>query len=367
MARPVDVDGGAPRRRALRGSAHGLPGVQEARAAVRVLLDRLSGRYLAGDEEIVLVHERRRRPRAPRRPDRRVAAPEGGAGGPEAVESGGAIRFYRQIGRRMTERSRAITRLLPKALARGELRLHYQPLVDATRAARLGGRGAAALGLRRSSATCRPSEFVPLAEETGLMVPDRRAGCCGRPAGRCAPGSTQGLAPSRRVGERVAVPARARRPRAGRAGGLEETGVDAALLELELSERGVLRADPEILRAAARDPRARRAAGHRRLRHRQLRCRLPQAVPDRRPEDRPVVRARRHHLLRGRGHHQRHHRDGAASSGLRVVAEGVERGRAGRRSCGDHGCTEYQGFLFSPRRPRRTRSRSCCAHGLAGP
>ena len=32
----------------------GLPGWQEAKATVRLLLDRLSGRYFAGDEEIVL-------------------------------------------------------------------------------------------------------------------------------------------------------------------------------------------------------------------------------------------------------------------------------------------------------------------------
>ncbi len=63
----------------------GLPGGPEAKAAVRLLLDRLSGRYVAGDEEIVLSTERRHRTRPRRRADRGVAAPEGGAGGPRGA------------------------------------------------------------------------------------------------------------------------------------------------------------------------------------------------------------------------------------------------------------------------------------------
>ena len=133
----------------------GLPGGPEAKAAVRLLLDRLSGRYFAGDEEIVLSMS-----------VGIALAPADGLtaesllqkaelAAHEALESGGAIRFYRQSSHRLTERSRAITRLLPNALARGELRLHYQPLVDGLRVARPRRRGAPPLGVpgaRRGSA-----------------------------------------------------------------------------------------------------------------------------------------------------------------------------------------------------------------------
>ena len=41
-----------------------------------------------------------------------------------------------------------------------------------------GRRGAGALGAPRARAASPPGEFIPLAEETGLIVADRRAGCC---------------------------------------------------------------------------------------------------------------------------------------------------------------------------------------------
>ena len=55
QCRSLDVDGGADRGRAVRGAASPeSPGWHEARAIVRLLLDRVSGRYFAMDEEIVL-------------------------------------------------------------------------------------------------------------------------------------------------------------------------------------------------------------------------------------------------------------------------------------------------------------------------
>ena len=193
----------------------GLPGGPEAKATARLLLDRLSGRYFAGDEEIVLSMS-----------VGIALAPADGLtaesllqraelAAHEALESGGAIRFYRQSSSRMTERSRAITRLLPNALARGELRLHYQPLVDGS-ASRV--RAAEALlrwecpGARRGSAV----GVRPPRRRGGPDGDDRELGPAdGLPAGRVVAAAGPSGLPDRR--QRLAVPARARRPRAGRA------------------------------------------------------------------------------------------------------------------------------------------------------
>ena len=130
---------------------------------------------------------------------------------------------------------------------------------------------------------------------------------------------------------------------------LEETGIDAALLELELSERGVLRSDPEILRQLN----AIRALG------------VGLAIDDFGTGNSAVAYLKQFPIdvlkidqsfVRGVTTSSE---DAAITSatiamarqlGLRVVAEGVEEpGQVDflRR----HGCTEYQGFLFSPAVP----------------
>ena len=325
----------------------GLPGGPEAKATARLLLDRLSGRYFAGDEEIVLSMS-----------VGIALAPADGLtaesllqraelAAHEALESGGAIRFYRQSSSRMTERSRAITRLLPNALARGELRLHYQPLVDAS-ASRV--RAAEAL-LRWESpelGEVPPSEFVPLAEEAGLMVTIGswvlRTACRQIESWR-----HEGL-PGCRVAVNVSLCQLVRGDLAQVVReSLEETGIEASLLELELSERGVLRSDPEILHQLN----SIRALG------------VGLAIDDFGTGNCAVAYLKQFPIdvlkidqsfVRGVTTSSE---DAAITSatiamarqlGLRVVAEGVEEpGQVDflRR----HGCTEYQGFLFSPAVP----------------
>ncbi|HXK08385.1 MAG TPA: EAL domain-containing protein [Vicinamibacteria bacterium] len=328
----------------------GLPGGPEAKAVARLLLDRLSGRYFAGDEEIVVSMS-----------VGIALAPADGLtaeallqkaelAAHEAVESGGAIRFYRQSADRMTERSRAIARLLPNALARGELRLDYQPLVAGASPC---VRAAEAL-LRWASpelGDVPPSEFVPLAEEEGLMLAIGswvlRTACRQVESWR-----RQGL-PACRVAVNVSLCqlGRGDLARAVRES-LEETGIEAESLELELSERGVLRSDPEILaqlnaiqalgvRLAIDDF----GTGNSAVAY------LKQFPIDVLKIDQSFVRGV-----------TTSSEDAAITSatiamarqlGLRVVAEGVE--EAGQvEFLGRHGCDEYQGFLFSPAVPPGT-------------
>ena len=130
---------------------------------------------------------------------------------------------------------------------------------------------------------------------------------------------------------------------------LQETGVDASLLELELSERGVLRSDPDILRQLHAI--------------RKLGVRL--AIDDFGTGNSAIVYLKQFPIdvlkidqsfVKGLASSSE---DAAITSatiamanqlGLRVVAEGVEeQGQMDRLL--RYGCNEYQGFLFSPAVP----------------
>ena len=265
----------------------------------------------------------------------------------EAVENGGAIRFYGQSSRRVTERSRAITRLLANALARGEFHLHYQPMVEGP-----AKQICAAEALLRWDSpelgAIAPSEFVPLAEELGLMVPI--GSWVLRTACEQARSWIQAGLPTTRIAVNVSLCQLVRGDFAQVVREcLDATGIDPLLLELELSERGVLRSDPDILRQLHAI--------------REMGVRL--AIDDFGTGNSAVVYLKQFPIdvlkidqsfIRGVAHSSE---DAAITSatiamarqlGLRVVAEGVEE-QSQMDFLYRHGCSESQGFLFSPAVP----------------
>jgi diguanylate cyclase (GGDEF)-like protein len=325
----------------------GLRGFEEAKTTVRLLLDRLSGRYLAGSEEIALNTTVGVSLAPGDGLDAEALLQKAELAAYEAVKNGRPIGFYGQTAHRMSERGRTITRLLPSALARGDFRLHYQPFVEGE-----------SLRIHAAEALLRwecselgpvpPSEFVPLAEETGLMVPIGswviRAACR-----QVREWLDKGL-PLQRMAINVSLCQLVRGDLAQVVReSLDETGIEPSLLELELSERGVLRNDPDILRQLHA--------------MRQLGIRL--AIDDFGTGNSAVAYLRQfpidvlkidQSLVRGVSNSAE---DAAITSatiamarqlGLRVVAEGVEE-QGQMDFLTRHGCSEYQGYLFSPAVP----------------
>jgi diguanylate cyclase (GGDEF)-like protein len=168
-------------------------------ALARIFQDAIAGEYRVGNEDVRLSAS-----------GSAAVSPRDGSTAEELIQSaehaleeakgrgGGALCVHENLDRPVSARSARVRTLLVSALRRNELELHYQPLVEPDLT---GIRGAEAL-LRWNNpelGSVSPGEFVPLAEETGLS--------------------------------RI----------------LDETEVPASLLELEISERGNLRDDPEIL------------------------------------------------------------------------------------------------------------------------
>jgi len=76
--------------------------------------------------------------------------------------------YSEELGARLRRRTE-LERALRHAADRGELRLHYQPEVDLCSGRVVGVE--ALLRWQRDDVTVMPAEFIPLAEETGLIVP----------------------------------------------------------------------------------------------------------------------------------------------------------------------------------------------------
>jgi len=156
------------------------------------------------------------------------------------------VRFHNEANYQHHAGSLPIHRCLLTALARGEMHLHYQPLID-----RREGRVTAAEALLRWDSPelgrVAPATFVPVAEESGLMV-QVGTWVLGQACRQLRTWINQGL-PAIRMCVNVSLCQLVRSDlvRVVRET-LAETGIEPGLLELEISERGVFHSDPEILR-----------------------------------------------------------------------------------------------------------------------
>ena len=197
----------------------------------------------------------------------------------------------RRLRRRRATRTRP-TRLrcsasCARALDGDELVLHYQPKVARRRRRASPASRRWCAGSTREHGLLAPDEFIPLAERTGLIG---RPHALGARRGAAASARAWQDAGHRRAGRgqpRRREPPRRRRCRTWSAELLARTACPASGSSCEITEHTVM-ADPRRANeVAAPAARARRAALARRLRHRLLVARLPQAAAGRRAQDRP--------------------------------------------------------------------------------
>ena len=212
---------------------------------------------------------------------------------------------------------------LHRAIERGEMRVYYQPMISLDTGA-LFGFEALIRWEHPERGLVPPMEFVPLAEETGLIVPlgawALEEAC--RQAVRwheAAPNGPQ-LSMSVNLSPRqLAEPALAERGRARAARHRHPTGVVVVGDHREHADAR-RRVGGQRARCAAG---ARPAPRGRRLRLRLLVARVPRAAPGRVAEGRPLVH-------RGRRHAQGQHRDRRRHRQPRPGAPPVD-GRRGHR------------------------------------
>ena len=248
----------------------------------------------AGRSRAVRLGQHRHRPAAPRRPERR--GPDPRRRRRDVPRQGARPRALRAVRRPHARRARSLRMRIENDLRRAvpgeDLRVHYQPIV-----ALANGDLAGFEALMRWRHPRRGDVAA------GRVHPDRRgerADRADRPLGARAGGRAgRALARPRRrpVG---AAHGRASTCRPGRsahgqfadevADVLAATGLEPERLLLEITESMLMDEHRRDARGAARAEGARRPARPRRLRHRLLVAVLPRAVPDRRAEDRPLVR-----------------------------------------------------------------------------
>ena len=228
----------------------------------------------------------------------------------------------------------------------GEFELYYQPLVDLRRPTRSPAARRCCAGAIPTRGLVTPAEFIPLAEETGLIVADRRMGAAqglrrGRRMARRTSRSRsicRRSSSSRDADRRCDRRARWRSP-ACRRRGSSSRSPNRSLLQRQRGDAG----------DAA--PAARLGVAHRdgRFRHRLFVAELSAQLPVRQDQDRPLV----HPGSVGAQRLQRHRAAVAGLGrglGIITIAEGVET-QEQLEQIRAEGCTEVQGYLFSPPQP----------------
>jgi EAL domain-containing protein (putative c-di-GMP-specific phosphodiesterase class I) len=237
--------------------------------------------------------------------------------------------------------------LLRGALENNQLVLHYQPLVD-FKSGRIVGAEALLRWDHPDLGRVPPLEFIPVAEETGLIVPIGswvlHSACS-----QLKRWIDEGLPPIR-MAVNVALCQLQKGDFAPIVRDvLDDVGLDPRRLELELSERGVLRSDPEIV--------------HQMNEIKAMGVRLSvddfgtgqSAIAYLRGFELDVLKIDRSYVK----NLERNEDDVAITSAivamahrlrLAVIAEGVE-SEEQSRVLKEWGCDEFQGYLFSPALP----------------
>ena len=173
---------------------------------------------------------------------------------------------------------------LHKAIERDELVLYYQPKID-VRGARMVG-AEALMRWRRQGVLVPPGDFIPLAEETGLIIAALRVG---DPRGGAPGADLAGQLRLRRLDRRQPAEPDVRAHRPGRVHPhrghhlRRAASRDRARDHRDGPDEGPAERDP----GAAPAERDRGRDLDRRLRHRLLVARLPDDAADLRAEDRP--------------------------------------------------------------------------------
>ena len=260
-----------------------------------------------------------------------------------AKQQGNAYQFYAQ---QMSEHS--VERLeleaaLRQALERNEMRLHYQPKVE-SKTGRVTGIECLLRWQHPKLGIIQPDQLVPLAEETGLIVPigqwALRAACL-----QAKKWYEQGL-PWLRIAVNLS-PRQFMSPTLvdDLVGAIDETGVNARLIEFEVTESVMMR-DPE---EAVKLLRRLKAIGVRLtiddfgtgysslayLKRLPIDCvKIDASFVRGIPVDASDVAITETVIAMSR------------SLGLRVIAEGVET-RAQMKFLEERGCDEMQGFYFA--------------------
>lgn len=168
----------------------------------------------------------------------------------EARETTGGLHFFDPLGRTSGSQLLKIDSMLRDAIPNNELTLHYQPITDTDT-----GKVVAAEALLRwqhpTEGMIPPDMFVPVAEKTGMMVEIGKfviESACRQ----LRSWIDTGMDPIRIAinlslcqlmrGDVVSIVAKA----------LSDNNLDPSLVEIELSERGVLNCHPEVVREVCR-------------------------------------------------------------------------------------------------------------------